>query len=217
MQYNTSRSRLLMKEYGRNVQSMVEYLLTIDDPEVRLRNARAVVELMGILNPHLRIVEDYEHKLWDHLYEMTDFTLQVDGPYPPPTAEEVRKKPEVLPYPQHRIRHRHLGRNLDQLLQLGRKETDPDKKQGFTQAIGYYMKLAYANWHYEPVHDDMIRNELRVLSEGEMSYEPTGFKIHVDQRSANNFKNGKSNKYKNRGGNLKNRKFKKNKGGGNWS
>jgi hypothetical protein len=84
MEYNTTRSKMLMPEYGRNVQKMVEYLLTIEDREKRLRAAEVLIELMGTLNPHLKAIEDYKHKLWDHLYQMTDLKLDVDSPYPPP-------------------------------------------------------------------------------------------------------------------------------------
>ena len=224
MEYNTVRTKMLMPEYGRNVQSMAEYLLTIEDREKRLKNAEAIIELMGILNPHLKQIEDYKHKLWDHLHQMTDFRLDVDSPYPAPTEEELRKRPETIPYPQVPIKHRHLGRNLDSLLQRGLEEQNEEKKQGFTQHIGYYMKLAYTNWHKEAVHDDMVKNELSQLTKGEMQYEPGSFKVHFDARpqgqqggnknvkSNRNFKNNN-----NRGGNVgvqggnsfnKNRKFK---------
>jgi len=229
MEYNTARSKMLMPEYGRNVQKMVEYLLTIEDPVVRLRNAEAVIELMGTLNPHLKTVEDYKHKLWDHLYQMTDFKLDVNSPYPAPTPEEVFKKPERLPYPQGNVRERHLGRNLVGLLDKALAETDQEKKQALTQLIGYYMKLAYTNWHKEPVHDDMIKNELSLLSNGQLVYETGGYRVHFDTRS--NFKQrnnqgGGNRNYKgnNQGGNRnygnnnnnnngynKNRKFKNNK------
>lgn len=207
MEYNTTRSRLLMPEYGRNVQRMVEYLLTIEDRAVRLRNAEAVIELMGTLNPHLKVIEDYKHKLWDHLYQMTDFLLDVDSPYPMPTREEVFQKPEVLPYPQEKIPNRHLGHNLDSLLKKAMEEQDPEKRQGLTQAVGYYMKLAYTNWHREPVHDDMIKNELAILSNGLLQYETGGYRVHFDTRS--NFK-----QRDNRGGGG-GRNFKGNNGGGN--
>jgi hypothetical protein len=180
LEYNTTRSQLLMPEYGRNVQKMIEFLPTIEDRERRLKNAEFIIELMGTLNPHLKTIEDYKHKLWDHLYQMTGFNLEVDSPYPPPTPEAVFKKPEVLPYPQRSIAHRHLGHNVDDLLAMAIKETDPEKKQGLTQAIGYYMKLAYGNWHKEPVHDDMIKNELRELSGGALVYEPGGYKVPFD-------------------------------------
>lgn len=207
MEYNTTRSRLLMPEYGRNVQRMVEYLLTIEDRAVRLRNAEAVIELMGTLNPHLKVIEDYKHKLWDHLYQMTDFMLDVDSPYPMPTREEVFQKPEVLPYPQEKIPNRHLGHNLDSLLKKAMEEQDPEKRQGLTQAVGYYMKLAYTNWHREPVHDDMIKNELAILSNGLLQYETGGYRVHFDNRS--NFKQRDN---RSGGGG---RNFKGNNGGGN--
>jgi hypothetical protein len=209
MEYNTTRSKLLMPEYGRNVQRMVEFLLTVDDRDRRLRQAEMIVELMGTLNPHLKTIEDYRHKLWDHLHQMTDFKLDVDAPYPKPTPEQVFKKPEVLPYPQQKIMNRHLGKNLQSLMEKGLEESDKEKKQGFTQAVGYYMKLAYANWHKEPVHDDMIKNELAILSHGEMQYETGGYRVHVEQPTRTNFKPRNGN---NGGGG--NRNFKNGSGSG---
>ena len=206
MEYNTTRSKLLMPEYGRNVQKMIEYLVTVEDREKRLRNAEVIIELMGTLNPHLKTIEDYKHKLWDHLYQMTEFTLDVDAPYPRPTAEEVYKKPEVLPYPQESIQHRHLGKNIQGLLDRAMTETNEETKHGLTQAIGYYMKLAYANWHKEPVHDDMIKNELAEISDGKLKYETGGYRVPYDNlRPASNFKQ--------RNNNNNNRNFKGNQGG----
>lgn len=216
MEYNTVRSKMLMPEYGRNVQRMVEYLMTIEDRARRTRNAEAIVELMGTLNPNLKTIEDYKHKLWDHLVQMTDFKLDVDAPYPAPTREQLYKKPDPLPYPQTSIDNRHFGKNLDALIEKAMKETDPEKKQGFTQTIGYYMKLAYTNWHKEPVHDDMIRNELAAMTNGELQYEPGGYRVYFDNRS--NFKQGQQRSGGNRnfkGGN-NNRNFKNNGGGGNY-
>ena len=204
MEYNSSRTRMLMPEYGRNVQSMAEYLLTIEDREKRLKNAEVVIELMGILNPHLKQIEDYKHKLWDHLHQMCDFRLDVDSPYPAPTPEELRKKPEPIPYPQVKIKHRHLGRNLESVMRKGLVEKDEEKKQGFTQHIGYYMKLAYSNWHKEPAHDDMIKNELNQITNGEMQYEPGGFKVHFDARAASNQQTGGNRNFKNKNQNNRN-------------
>lgn len=215
MEYNTIRSKMLMPEYGRNVQRMVEYLMTIEDRARRLRNAEAIVELMGTLNPHLKQMEDYQHKLWDHLHQMTDFKLDVDAPYPAPTREQVFKKPEVIPYPQTNIKHRHFGRNMDSLIKKALEETDPEKKQGFTQIIGYYMKLAYTNWHKEPVHDDMIRSELAELTNGELQYEQGGYRVYFDTRT--NFKNNNNNNNnRNRNNNNRNNNNNNNRGGGGY-
>ena len=100
MEYNTTRNYLIMREYGRHIQKMVEYLLTIEDKEERQRNAYAVIELMGFLNPHLKNVEDFRHKLWDHLFLISDFKLDVESPYPIPTRETLKAKPERLRYPK---------------------------------------------------------------------------------------------------------------------
>jgi hypothetical protein len=201
---------MLMPEYGRNVQKMVEYLVTVDDREKRLKQAEVIIELMGTLNPHLKTIEDYKHKLWDHLYQMTDFNLDVDSPYPCPTPEMVFKKPEVLPYPQESIRHRHLGKNILALLDKALVETDEEKRHGLTQAIGYYMKLAYANWHKEPVHDDMIKNELSEITGGKLKYETGGYRVHYDNNRG--FKPRNNNSNSNNNSNNNNRNFKGNQG-----
>ena len=212
MEYNTSRTKMLMPEYGRNVQRMVEFLLTIEDPEKRLKNAEIVIELMGTLNPHLKVIEDYKHKLWDHLYQMTDFRLEVNSPYPKPTPEEVHRKPEPLPYPKKKHDNRHFGQNLTALFEKAMAEPNPEKRQGFTQTIGYYMKLAYTNWHKEPVHDDMIKNELAELSGGKLQFETGGFKVHFDNRNFKQNRNGNNN---NRNNNNNNRGGQGGQGGGN--
>lgn len=199
MEYNTTRSKLLMSEYGRNVQKMVAYMLTIEDREKRTRYAEMMIELMSTLNPGLKVMEDYRHKLWDHLHLMSDFKLDVDSPYEKPTAEEMFRKPDPLGYPQTKIKVRHFGKNLDALIQNAMAEQDDEKRQSMTQLIGYYMKLAYINWHREPVHDDMIRNELSVLTDGKLQYEQGGYKVYFDNRQnySNNNKGGRNNKNRN--------------------
>jgi uncharacterized protein DUF4290 len=218
MEYNTTRSKLLMPEYGRNVQKMIEYLVTVDSREKRLQQAEVIIELMGTLNPHLKTIEDYRHKLWDHLFQMTDFNLDVDAPYPCPTPEMVYKKPEVLPYPQESIPHRHLGKNIQAVLAKALVETDPEKRQGLTQAVGYYMKLAYANWHKEPIHDDMIKTELGVITNGQLTYETGGYRVHFDNnrnfQKRNNNNNNNRNFKGGQGGGQRNNNFRDNGGGG---
>lgn len=213
---------MLMPEYGRNVQSMVEYVMTIEDRPKRLKNAEAIIELMGTLNPHLKTIEDYKHKLWDHLYQMTDFKLDVDSPYPPPTREVIFKKPEMIPYPNENKRNKHLGKNFNSLFEKAIAEPDDERRQGFTQALGYYMKLAYSNWHKEPIHDDMIKNELAEMSNGLLRYESNGYRVNFDNRNSGfrpnrnggnkpnnrNFKGGNNN---NNNNNRNNNNFNKNK------
>lgn len=175
MEYNTARNHLVMKEYGRHIQKMIEYLLTLEDRETRQRNAYAVIELMGFLNPHLKNVEDFRHKLWDHLFLISDFKLDVDSPYPIPTRETLRGRPDPLSYPKRYPKFSHLGKNLELVINKALKEENPEKKQGFANAIAYYMKLAYSNWHKETLHDDAIQGELGAITQGQLTFTNTPF------------------------------------------
>ncbi|HLY70896.1 MAG TPA: DUF4290 domain-containing protein [Puia sp.] len=175
MEYNTTRNYLVMREYGRHIQKMIEYLLTIEDPEVRQRNAHAVIELMGFLNPHLKNVEDFRHKLWDHLFLISDFKLDVKSPYPIPTRETLKAKPDPLPYPKRYPKFSHLGKNLELVINKALSEENGEKRNGFANSIAYYMKLAYNNWHKETVHDDAIQSELSNITGGQLEFTNTPY------------------------------------------
>lgn len=179
MEYNTTRNHLIMKEYGRNIQKMIEFVLQIEDRDERQSNVMSLIELMGTLNPHLRNVEDFRHKLWDHLFLISDFKLDVDSPYPIPTRETLKTKPERLPYPKKYPRNRHFGKNLEMVIDKAIKEENPEKKEGFTQCVGNYMKLAYSNWHKESVHDDAIKTELHNITNGQLEFHP-GYASHAN-------------------------------------
>ncbi|MFT4154856.1 DUF4290 domain-containing protein [Parafilimonas sp.] len=178
MEYNTTRNKMSMREYGRHIQKMVEYLLTIEDREKRQQQAQVLIELMGFLNPHLKNVEDFRHKLWDHLFFISDFKLDVDSPYPIPQKETYKQKPDPLPYPKRYPKFSHLGKNLEIIIDKALKEEDPEKKEGFANAIAYYMKLAYSNWHKELVHDDTIRSELDEITNGQLEFSNTPYIKH---------------------------------------
>jgi hypothetical protein len=175
MEYNTTRNYLVMREYGRHIQKMIEYLLTLEDKEVRQRNSQAVIELMGFLNPHLKNVEDFRHKLWDHLFLISDFKLEVASPYPIPTRETLKAKPDPLGYPKRYPKEAHLGKNLELVIKKALQEENPDKRNGFANAIAYYMKLAYTNWHKETVHDDAIQSELTRITQGQLEFTNTPY------------------------------------------
>ena len=164
-----------MKEYGRHVQRMVEHLLSIEDRERRQRQAHVVIELMGFLNPHLKNVEDFRHKLWDHLFYISDFKLDVDSPYPIPQKETYKSRPEPLTYPKRYPKYSHLGKNLELVIDKALIEENPEKRQGFANAIAYYMKLAYNNWHKDVVHDDNIQSELTSITKGQLEFTNTPY------------------------------------------
>jgi len=164
-----------MREYGRHIQRMVDHVLTIEDRERRQAQAYTLIELMGFLNPHLKNVEDFRHKLWDHLFYMSDFKLDVDSPYPIPSKETYKARPNPLPYPKRHPRFSHLGKNLELVIDKALAEEIPEKRQGFANAIAYYMKLAYNNWHKDVVHDDAIQAELTNLTKGQLEFTNTPY------------------------------------------
>ncbi len=222
MEYNTGRSSLVMREYGRHIQKMIDYLLTIEDKETRQKNAYAVIELMGFLNPHLKNVEDFRHKLWDHLFLISDFKLDVESPYPIPTRETLKAKPKPLPYPKKYPKFAHLGRNLEGVINKALAEENAEKKQGFANAIAYYMKLAYSNWHKETVHDDTIQSELKNITNGELEFTNTPFvrapRMEAggnERRGYNDFRNKRNNqKFQPRGGGRNDNRDNRGGGGG---
>lgn len=175
MEYNTTRNHLEMREYGRHVQKMIEHLLSIEDPERRQRNSQAVIELMGFLNPHLKNVEDFRHKLWDHLFLISNFNLKVESPYPIPTRESLSERPQPLPYPKRHPKFSHLGKNLELIINKALAETETEKRDGFANAIAYYMKLAYNTWHKESAHDDAIQSELTNITDGQLTFTNTPY------------------------------------------
>lgn len=205
MEYNTTRNHLIIREYGRHIQKMVDYLLSIEDKKKRQDQAHVVIELMGFLNPHLKNVEDFRHKLWDHLFLISDFKLDVESPYPIPTRETLKAKPLPLHYPKRYPKYNHLGKNIEVVINKALAEENPDKKQGFANAIAYYMKLSYNNWHKENVQDDTIQAELTAITKGELEFNNRPFVRQY--RPSDDFRD-------NRGGGGKYKKHFQQRGGG---
>lgn len=181
MEYNTTRERMKIREYGRNIHNMVAQLMEMDDKEKRQKNAEALIEIMAILNPQAATMEDYRHKLWDHLFMMCDYKLDVESPYGTPTQEVKERRPDPLPYPKNKIRWNHFGKTFEKIYEKAITETDEEKKQGFIQVLALFMKVAYSNWHKEAIADDMVRDELSVMSKGQLVYDPSlKFRDFVD-------------------------------------
>lgn len=166
--YNSTREKLILSEYGRNVQNMVDYICTLPTKEERNRHAQVVIDLMGFLNPHLRDVSDFKHKLWDHLHIISDFKIDVDSPYPKPEPDAIHKKPETLQYPQHRIRFKHYGHIIETMIEKAKSNPDSDRKDGMLLSIANFMKMAYVSWNKDSVQDEHIIEDLKELSNGEL-------------------------------------------------
>lgn len=166
--YNSTRSHLILAEYGRNVQNMVDYICTLETREERNKHAQVVIDLMGFLNPHLRDVADFKHKLWDHLHIISDFKIDVDSPYPKPERGATRSKPEILAYPQHRIRYKHYGKTVEKMIEAAKAMEDSERKEAMVLSIANFMKMAYVTWNKDSVADETILNDLRGLSNEEL-------------------------------------------------
>lgn len=166
MDYNTTREHLVIREYGRHVQNLIAHAKTIEDKEERQQVVDGIIQLMGQLNPHLRNVADFKHKLWDHLFMIGGFDLDVDSPYDKPSPEIAVPKPSPIPYPRKKIRFRHYGKNVEAMVEKARKYSDRDMRQGLTEVVVNFMKMAYHNWSREEVSDDLIKSDLATLSEG---------------------------------------------------
>jgi len=168
MHYNSQKSQLVMSEYGRNVHQLIDLAILEQDIEKRSRMVKGIIELMGQLNPHLRNIEDYRHKLWDHLFLISDFKLEVESPYPLPQKEILLARPEPLEYPKGRLKHRSYGENILKLVEKAKATEDPQKKEALSKVIANYIKVVHTNWIKENVSDEQVKNELSTLSEGEL-------------------------------------------------
>lgn len=165
LQYNTKRTQLIIPEYGRHVQIMVNQLVVTEDKEERNKMSKAIIGIMGNLSPHLRDVPDFQHKLWDQLFIMSDFELDVDGPYEKPSRELLEEKPARLPYPQKFPRYRFYGNNLKSMINVAKGWEDGDMKNALVFNIANHMKKCFLNWNKDTVEDIVILNHLAELSD----------------------------------------------------
>ena len=165
LQYNTKRTQLIIPEYGRHVQIMVNQLVATEDKEERNKMSKAIIGIMGNLSPHLRDVPDFQHKLWDQLFIMSDFELDVDGPYEKPSRELLEEKPARLPYPQKFPRYRFYGNNLKSMINVAKGWEDGEMKNALVLNIANHMKKCFLNWNKDTVEDIVILNHLAELSD----------------------------------------------------
>jgi hypothetical protein len=171
MEYNTTRPKLMLPEYGRNVQNMIVHAIEIEDRTERNRAAQAIIEVMGQLNPHLRDVDDYRHKLWTHLFVMSDFKLEADSPYELPKPEELAAKPERVEYPTSKIRYGHYGKYTQKILEQSTEIEDEKEKGYLTRTMANFMKKQFLVFNNDAVENNVIANQMAELSKKELVLE----------------------------------------------
>ena len=157
-----------MKEYGTNVQKLVNHIMTVQDRNTRTKYAYLLVELMRQVHPNMRDSQDYTNKLWDDLYIMSNFKLDVESPFPPPAPDGVGKKPKTVPYNTQHLKHRYYGRNVELLIARAVSEPDENEKRILVAHIARLMKTFYQNWNREVVDDVVIWGHILELSQGHL-------------------------------------------------
>ena len=166
--YNTQQKRMPLPEYGRSIQNMVDYALTIKDRAERQRCANTIINIMGNMFPQLRDTPDFKHKLWDHLAIMSDFKLDIDYPYEVVRMEKLACKPTPVPYPHSRIRYRHYGHSVEVLIKKACEMPEGDEKRNLVALICNHMKKDYMTWNKDTVDDRKIAEDLYELSDGRL-------------------------------------------------
>ena len=178
--YNNTRRKLYLPEYGRHIHEMVDHLLTIEDREERNRQARAVIAVMGNLQPLLRDTADFTHKLWDHLFIMSDFQLDVDSPYPRPTRDELQMMPRKLQYSQGRIHFKHYGKYVAKMLDVLRTETNVEAQHITIEKLARYMRSKSFEYNQEHPNNEVILKDIKFLTYGD---------IQLNEDAINNLRN----------------------------
>ena len=168
MEYNSQRELLPISEYGRSIRNMVTYAVTIEDREARNKAAQAIVTAMACLNPQVRELVDYNHKLWDHLFILSDFQLDVDSPFPIPSKELVKAKPRQLQYPSSDIRYKYYGKVMEAMIRKIAEMEESPRKEQITQNLANFMKMSYLTWNKDTVDDSTILKHLEELSKGSL-------------------------------------------------
>ena len=169
LEYNAERSHLIIPEYGRHLQKLIDQATEIADKEERNKAAKYIIQVMGSLNPHLRDVPDFQHKLWDQLFIMSDFKLEVDSPYPVPTRDVINLKPERLAYPQKNPKYRFYGNNIKYMINVANSWEEGEMKSALVKVIANHMKKSYLSWNKDTVTDVVIFEHLFELSDGKLN------------------------------------------------
>ena len=205
LRYNTSRNKLIIPEYGRHIHEMINQTCEIKDKEERNKSARAIIGVMGNLNPHLRDVSDFQHKLWDQLFIMSNFKLDVECPFEKPDKRILEERPETLHYPQNYPKYRFYGNNIKNMIDAAIKWEDNDLKDALVYNIANHMKKCFLNWNKDTVEDKLILDHLKELSNDELKVKSellplteTAFLLKVKSRNGNGPRNNNKQRKNNR-------------------
>lgn len=169
LEYNSEREHLIIPEYGRHLQKMINYAKSRETKEERNKLANAIISVMGNIQPHLRDVPDFQHKLWDQLFIMSNFELDADSPYGMPSEETLNERPENLPYPQNFPKYRFYGNNIKTMIDVANTWEEGELKEALIFTIANHMKKCFLNWNKDTVEDDVIFEHLRELSDGKIN------------------------------------------------
>ena len=173
LEYNTEREHLIIPEYGRHMQKMINYAKSLETKEERNKVAKGIIAVMGNMQPHLRDVPDFQHKLWDQMFIMSNFELDADSPYEIPTKEIYEERPDPLEYPQNFPKYRFYGNNIKTMIDVCNTWEDGDLKEALTYTIANHMKKCFLNWNKDTVEDAVIFNHLYELSGGKIDLRDT--------------------------------------------
>ena len=218
MDYNTQRDKLLMPEYGRHVQEMIRYIMSIPDKEKRNEQIQAVVAVMGTLKPQLRDINDFKHKLWDHVQIISDFAIDIDSPYPIPTKETLSTKPSAIPVQKEPVKSTCYGRNIQNMINVIAERQDDEVKNYMIKTIASYMKQQYLIWNKDSVTEETIFHDIFLLSDGRITV-PADIHIGMgvndnpnhSRNSQSGQRNNNNNRRNNNKGKMNNKRWNKNK------
>ena len=169
--YNTEKEQIVISEYGRCVQEMIKKLSEIEDRTERTKAAKYIINLMVQMNPSIKQSNDYEHKLWDHLYMISGYTLEVDSPFAPPTPIEQQRKPQHIGYQNNKIKYGHYGQYLIKMIEAASQEENDEVRQALAFSLASQMKRNYVEWNKSVVNDQVILNDLKTISGGRLVIE----------------------------------------------
>lgn len=200
MEYYTTKNKLILTEYGRNIQQMVEYAMTIEDRDERTRCVKTIINIMGNLFPHLRDVNDFKHKLWDHLAMMSNYQLDIDYPYEVVKPEQLQTPPDKIPYPNRNVKYRHYGNNLPNFVQAACQLEDPEQSEKLVNILANQMKKYFVTWNKDAVEDQKIFEDIEALSNGQLKPNENTLKLKESKefiaptKKKQNWNNHKNNK-----------------------